>query len=514
MGWFPFPGHTERSWLWDGTTPGDASFAPYKKAMFNDWFVAALCNVDSTVGHVVPGYLQDLDLHIDPTNPNILLVRPGAALIDNYIYENTGNVYFTAQPLNAAGTIRFDSIILRVDNDPTSKNYQKVCLAYELGVEETSFIYVRPYAVQQTRTVWEIELWRFEITSDDPLLLEITQDNIMDMRAFLPTFSKKENNPINLVQNSEFMAFSKPGNTQPNHAPEYWDNIVVSASYATTANAAALAPMKRGRAVSVTTTAVGQGIMQRLIIPELPDGSGRYKTFTVEGLIQLSGADDKARITLTPKQWRAPYIYEEVGDPLTIFVDGRTTTVQHVRRTMTLDIEENHEIYEVDLEIKGVTASDTILVGQFFVSPGYFTGGLRPIHETIVFAGHVADGTWDGDAKSTATTNHDLSNTAQWSGRILPQTRGLFVSFMCRDSGSAAAASAYLRLKSYPIGTTYGEIELMGIANDGIINTHRYIPVDEYLRKNQNSAPYMQLETLATGAGTLDCWVELVGIVI
>lgn len=113
---------------------------------------------------------------------------------------------------------------------------------------------------------------------------------------------------------------------------------------------------------------------------------------------------------------------------------------------------------------------------------------------------------WDGDAYSTtAKTLIDVSATfTNASGETVPGgVKAVLVRLIARDSGSAASTTAYFALAPNS-GTTHAAVvRPAGVTNDAYVEQTAVVPCDT------NGDVYYQIN--ATGAGTMDCWIEVWG---
>ncbi len=86
----------EYSFLWTGTTTGDAiDTAPYDRELFNQWFSFGVNSSYGTYAAVVPEYLDDLEpVAFGSSAYNALVIKPGAAVVGEYIYINDNDIVF------------------------------------------------------------------------------------------------------------------------------------------------------------------------------------------------------------------------------------------------------------------------------------------------------------------------------------------------------------------------------------------------------------------------------------
>jgi hypothetical protein len=108
---------------------------------------------------------------------------------------------------------------------------------------------------------------------------------------------------------------------------------------------------------------------------------------------------------------------------------------------------------------------------------------------------------WDGDARSTtAKTVIDLSAVFGVPAGV----KAVLARMIARDSGSAASLSLYFALSPNDIAASHvAAVRPAGITNDAVTEITAIIPCDE------NGDIYYQIG--ASGAGTMDCWLEIWG---
>lgn len=114
---------------------------------------------------------------------------------------------------------------------------------------------------------------------------------------------------------------------------------------------------------------------------------------------------------------------------------------------------------------------------------------------------------WDGDAHSTtAKTLIDVSATfTNAAGEFVPDgAKMILARLIARDSGSAAGISYYFGLAPNDTAASLaGAVRPAGVANDTPAEQTIPIPCDI------NGDVYYQIS--ASGAGTMDCWLEIWG---
>lgn len=490
---------TEKSWVWDGTATGDASLAPYAREAINQWYACASHSDQDRCIAVVPGYADDFFIDIVATDTfSQVVVYPGMVVIKDFVYELTEETTFVVPAFETSATSRYDSLLLRVDFAA-----QTVRLVYWKNPEDGFFT---TYPEVQNDDYWEIEIAIIHVVAAD---YPIDGKYLLTYRTFIPTFEQTQNDPINMVRNSEFMACSDL-NGALEVTPDYWRDV----GSPSCAAASALYPMKRGRSVTITG-GVDEGMTQRIYQMDETVAIGlpySTRTFTVNAIIQLNASTDRAKLRLYAKDIEGDVLDTEllrgatqylpvtgINDHNYIFIDETFTFPE--------------DVYELWVEITGDTGATTFTVGQVIVSPGYFTGGFRQFHETLMFRKVLTDTSWDGDAKSSGSTTVDLA--ANFGSLIQPFTKAVVVTLRARDSGSAGSATARLYVADSQ-GWVRGSCYVAGAGNDDFQKRQFIVPIDyDYTEVTPFSVTTANiiLWVAASGAGTLDAWVEIVGII-
>lgn len=141
---------TETSWFWGGTSPGDATSAPYDDDEFSD-VLRKLLQENRTSQGVIEDYANGLAV----SNPagNTIRIATGAALVDGKFYENDAN----KDPviLTPGVSTRIDRVVLR-----KSWGNQTVRIVILTGVEGGGV----PALTQTDGGTWEIPLAQVSIT--------------------------------------------------------------------------------------------------------------------------------------------------------------------------------------------------------------------------------------------------------------------------------------------------------------------------------------------------------------
>jgi len=462
-----------KTYLWDGVVTGDATIAPYDKISFNRWFSAPEQNMTGCM--VVPGYLDDLLPEV--VSYSRVIVHSGAARLNDYIFINDAPINVTIESNSEASVYRYDRIVLELDTLSQTVRVNTV-----KGAESAVFPPALP-ALTQNANTWQEEIGRAYIDSESFLL---DARHFEDKRNFLRTYWSMQSFPtINLTRNSEFLAsYTVLGLPDVFPSQWGWSNPVPTAI----TNAARLAPMSRGRSIDCEDGGLSQLI---LASPEI-------NTYTVRGLIEVvSGTvevdfygilDDETTETVK----RIEMQFRETG------------SVLEYQATVTFD--------ESDIKYLRFTAdaeSGEFYLGQTLVCPGYHPGPFRPFSETLMLYDPITDAAWDGDAKSDQTT--DISLSASYGGYVIYGTKAVIVRLRIGDS-AAAGVSAYAELRSL-LDTAFGRVDTTALATDRWIERQIIVPVDVLQRTTGVTTPGFRIVIDASGAGTMDVDMGILGII-
>jgi hypothetical protein len=138
---------TEKSYYWDGTVTGDATYSPYSEDEHSDnW--RKLFQIDRTIQSVLAGYESELEV----TNPSgqTIRVAKGAALVDGKFYETDATVDF-AGATPGGGNDNYYRVVLR-----KSWAAQTVRLALLSNLAGADY----PAVTQTDGTTWEVSVAR------------------------------------------------------------------------------------------------------------------------------------------------------------------------------------------------------------------------------------------------------------------------------------------------------------------------------------------------------------------
>jgi hypothetical protein len=154
-------------------------------------------------------------------------------------------------------------------------------------------------------------------------------------------------------------------------------------------------------------------------------------------------------------------------------------------------------------------------IGDLALYNGYVSGTKVSMrrHEIIWFDAPVADASWTATAYSTSTNIVPLNANF---GNVVPRgSRGVILRVRCRDSGSAAAASDATSVSlgtrkdvNVSGGTFVGTVSCTGLPNDSWATGVIWVALDP-----MENARDIKIYCFASGAGTLDVTVELIGVI-
>ncbi|MFA7101462.1 MAG: hypothetical protein WC196_07045 [Bacilli bacterium] len=475
---------TETSFLWDGVVTGDATYAPYNKTEFNKYMCGIHVETSDDV-YVIPGYLNDLN--ITWTGGYSVSVNSGAAIIQNYVYINDAPLSLgVTKP--SYGYYRYDYVVLQLNTSD-----QTIRLVIKEGIGVSDYTLLERPVLTQTGAIWESPIALLYVTYLYPNY--IPQKYILDERKFAVTnYTLSKYSQNNLLSNSEFMCFNGSG------IPENWDDTIFGT--VTTATAAEKTSiMSRGQSFSVNS---GRGYFQnvwlrgvavntpytlRVSFKEIDGDTSR-----LEARVYSINSSGSATATLAVQEFIELTADDEIDFSITFKITSVPTNFYGFRIQFISD--------------GGITN-----IGQPIFVEGYHPGPFRQFHEYIGFTSALADAAWTDTAKSTGTTTVDL--TASFNGEIQPQTKAVVARLRARDQGSAAG-TASIGVLGYvaPFTADYGRLELDGVTNDVYRELTCVVPVNQPIYNAQSSVPQFRIDVVATGVGTLDATVELLGAFI
>lgn len=475
---------TEKSWLWDGTSTGDASLAPYAKEAFNRWFATARSNDSTTNVYAIPGFLDDLLIEAtDQDTVSTLTVKSGAAIIDNFIYTLSEEKHFPILQLSTS-LYRYDSLILRLTRD----DVPKVRMFLVQGNENSSFPPTPYTLVQEENGTWEIEIARVLIDSSvyqlDPIKVEV-------WLTYLPLPPHTDPDPYNVIMNPEWLAIS--GETALGTGIEEW-NLQAAPSIA---RASALGNQGRGSALNISHTAAD-------IMRKMNQIDGRFvDRVTIQGALKQNDSTTRVKIRLLYLKDFFTYSDEKQEDT----IGFNTEDTHYFTRTFAYPSDARY----MWVYVTTAAATNDFDIGQITVSPGFYTGSRRPFHQYIGLKESHTDNNWNGDAKSSATTTINLG--VDFSAAVPQHVKGVVLLVRARDSGSAGG-NAEVRILSYTSAWQYGSLYLDGVTNNYWRSTQIVAYINEPFQQSLSTNRGLRIQTVATGAGTLDVYVEIVGYIV
>lgn len=460
---------------------GDATYAPYNATEFNTWMYSAFLANNVDAGYIVPGYKDDLAVASAGITAHSVVVKTGAACVNYALYTLDKDVTIPIERA-AANMYRRDSLILRINN-----NLQEVRLAVLKGGENANKNLVVVPTLTRSAAIYEVEIARIFVDGNSTY---IDPSFVLDKRKFIYNIFDKmqyDGGGRNLLRNSEWMAVSGAGIA--GGVPDEWRQVESFTPALITAGSGG-----SGRSDLALTLSAGS-------VAQWVDVSGH--TFTLKYNSTFLSFDT----TLMIKGFR------KTGDESSMRGYSRSHTNDTGDQQLTVTFPED-DIEKLYIEINPYSNAGSI--PQVLLVPGYHPGGQRPVSEVVMFSRAATDASWTATAKSTGTTVIDFTATF---GQIVKQfTESVILRIRGRDSGSAAAASCYLRVldnQAFLNNTVYGHLEISGTPNDVWKELTVVVPVIRNFHDGSGtSIPSLRLDIVATGAATFDATVEVVGIII
>lgn len=481
---------TQKSYLWTGTATGDASLAPYSAAEFNRWFLTAHGLGHEQRFYIVPGYLDDLLIEpVAGSSYSSVIVRPGVVVFMNYVYVNDEDLYFNIDPLTSYPTttyFRYDSIVLRLD-----RLAQTVTLEKLVGIESATFPPTAPTLTQTTNEVYELEVARVLVNSTAFI---IEHADLQNKSRYLPIITRSILPPENLIRNHDFMAKSSVGLTL---WPDSWSNVGVSG--AESAVALPVLPQKRGYMWSLVNISTADYVYQRAPLPLATTGGANMLTY--EGLFYLVNTTVEVRVGFQFLDKDDQYM---PGKDIELGFKGAGAHIQ--RKTFRVP----DGATSVFFRIYPTGTTNSFYIGKQYLASGYATGGFRADNYPQSYYYQPRDTSWDGDAKSTGTTAINFVTT--FGGDVPYGAKGVIFEVAARDSGSAAS-SPFISVYNYSGSSFIGVLYLDGLPNDYVISRQFTTYIDEPYSTARTVANGITLNYTASGAGTLDIWVKIVGVI-
>lgn len=427
---------------------------------------------------VIPEYLDNPTVNVEksellvtPGSAGKVTVLPGAASVafvgtttrSGCLYVNDDD---TDLSIDSAVNNRIDRVVIRASTNSARLTIIK-------GVEAAS-----PAKPALTTTTDFPLAWIWVPAGFNSAADTINEEDIHDERVYRQIGPEAYDNvPQNLMYNSEFIAYSNPA--AGTAAPEGW---IVVGPPADIRSATITGEAKRGRMVAIQADA-NQGMRINIRFPA--------GVFTVRGYFTVTAGTAEVRVAGTigvATQTITKHFYPISGATVQEFLIHRYHTGE-----------------ELDIYIYGGSAASQFSVGPIMVTPGYNPGGFRKKQEIIYLTTALTDAAWTASAKSTAVTAISLATSFGNMLSTAMYCTGVILRVFANDSGSLGGnASVYIckdGAGTYPLS----ELRLDGIPNDAIREGVLYAPLGPGITFN--------IGTQATGAGTLDVTVEVIGII-
>lgn len=478
----------QTSYFWDGTSVGDATLAPY-----DDAEIATI--MDDIYGYfVVPGYLfgtqiagDELTVKGDTVNVGKVIVYPGVAMVRGVLYIIDEEV-----TLDVPATAGANPAIYRVILDKDTAT-QTVRVGIKQGAEAAA---PRPPTVASN----EVSIAWLYITGAYDHTIDLFDDSLIhDERVFKYIGPDAQRHVFeNILHNPEFMATSGGTNT----APDGWVLVNTPATSFGTGGGRTV----RGKWVRFQGGA-GEGIETTVPINRGSTMDGEI--WTIRGYIEV----DAQSLTVD--------VYVDILDGGTILFDSKTFWVMASPGAGTEGITEfimririnplSTEQNAIRIVITSDNAATDAYIGDMAVIPGYVAGTKESVRksELIWLDNAIADVNWTATAKSTGTTT--ISLNVDFGGIIPRGVRGVVLRVRCRDSGSAGAAVAdgtSIKLYAYTSTIPSAVVSCTGLPNDEWESGLGWVSI----WPNDTSSRFAVVVT-ASGAGTLDATLEIIGII-
>ena len=402
---------SEGSAYWEGSATGDAGTSPVWDAPYTHSEWSSIKNYllanSGDGGFVVPGYNNNLAVAASAPAAMTVEVATGAMFTQGRIYENTANKVLDISA-NSSGFTRIDRIVIR-----TTYAAQTIRVMVVAGTPAASPVLP---VLERDSTYYDVPIAYIWVANG---AASIDNTNIHDERLFASNSYglNVSQSHENLVKNSEFMAFSQLSGGATTNPPECWDLVGTPfdiASYTRPYQ------MVRGRAVSITTDGVLEGISQT--IPAKP--STQY----VVKLLTRVTPGDIGVISVTTNS-AAP-------DTITRHTNLSTSWVEETIFYMTED-----DASTLSINLLTSASGEVVTYGQVLLVEGYIPGPFRKSHEKLEFTEAVTDWSWTDNAYTNTTYTIDL--TTAFQGIILEETRGVLIQLSGYDL-VAATSTCYV----------------------------------------------------------------------
>jgi hypothetical protein len=454
--------------------------APYTSLTFNKFMTAA--HSTDEFGGVIPNRLNDL--RVIGGGGGSVTVQSGIAILNHVVFMSDSDVSLAISP-NATLSTRFDYIILRTDllkQEARLMVLEGVFNNYALFKEYSDEVSSSAKSLTQEDTVLDMVLAVVTMPAGATF---VQNYYIKDERTFAPR-QKYGEGRHNLLRNSEYLAVCSLVATP---APENWyyDTTPTSLTLGELVTSASLAKRAgRGRFITLTDGTLRQDIY----LTKVPS------VLSIAGILENTASDKVFSVTLD--------VLDALGNVLETWQENYTSVlndaikVNATIRFVTTDC--------AALRLSIGCASGTIIIHPFILCTGYFTGTFRPFHETIMLKQPLVNVAYDGDAFSTGTVALDLPT---FNALVPLGLKGVIFRIRARDGGSAGAAAGSVGVTVANTTTLpYSGLELAGITNDVWREVQVAIQFD-YV----NLGTGISLDIRASGAGTLDLYLQLIGLI-
>lgn len=413
---------------------------------------------------VIPEYLGEL-LITTSANPGKVTVSSGASIHYAGLYTNSEALELS---IDAAVNNRIDLIILKYDSGST-EIYATVRKGTEAAIPGPPSI---PSTMIEERLAW---VW--VPAGFNPAVNTIPATDIHDLRQFRQLGISKSphlsaGSLDNLMHNSEFIGYSDY--SSGNSAPEGWRVTAAPPTSITGVNSIGFA--SRGRSVRIVGNA-GEGMQTQIRVE-----NGMYTLYTV---LKFDAAGGTARFTVN-------------GVSYDIF--NQTGTQEVIIRTLVTN-------NEITISITSNAAASAFFISQLSIYQGYVVISPYPKHEIIYFNNPLTDASWTATAKSTGVTVIDLKTS--FGSVLLSGTniRGVLMRFQGNDSGSLANPT-YMEATSTVAGEYVSRLILTSHPNDKPRSCFAVAPMVGGMGTT------FSITVAASGAGTFDATIEILGIIV
>lgn len=389
-------------------------------------------------------------------------ISAGKAWVNGVLYISDALVTKT---LDAAVNNRIDRVVLRYTAGAT----QTVRIAIIKGAEAANpsppNILSSDMAVAQ---VWVP-------AGFNPAADTVDGSFIYDERVFFPT-GEHENlhGSINLMPNSEFLAVSNVSGVWPVGWRTY------GAAPTAITPSAPLTNQPRGRSIRIQTAANGRGMQTILRV-----GVGYY---TLRGTLKITSGTAGVYVYLAGSTYASLKTFNRTG-----------ANTEYIIRF--------YSDRQQDLTVALISNTGDVYFGQVLLTRGFRPGFYRHEHETIMLDNALTDASWTATAKSTSSTLIDLSASFGSLFSATSPIRGVILRLKGNDSGSGGGADIAKMSTSLDGTNALSILRLGRVTNDKIRDVIGFAPMVGGLGYT------FYLDVVATGAGTFDATVEIIGII-